>query len=592
MLRTHTCGELTAKDIGKSVQLCGWVQSRRDHGGVIFIDLRDRYGLTQVVFDPRHNAEVHTTAEHLGREWVLRISGKVRARPAEMKNEKLPTGAVEIITDHLDVLNQSVVPPIEIEDRKEAGEDVRLKYRYLDLRRPRMQQNLYFRHVVSQAAREYLSSQGFIEIETPMLVKSTPEGARDYVVPSRRHPGKFYALPQSPQLYKQICMVAGLDRYFQIARCLRDEDNRVDRQPEFTQIDIEMSFCTQEDIFGAGEGLMQNIFQKALSFKLPIPFQRIKYDDAMARYGSDKPDIRFGLELCNVTGIVAHSDFSVFKQVIDKKGIVVCLNAKNCASFSRTEIEELETLAKSHHALGLAWMKVKDGKLDSSIVKYFSPKIQEELMQRMDAVEGDLLLFVADKPKIALGSLGQVRLALGEKLKLIPHEKFAFCWIVDFPLFEWNEEEHKWDAAHHPFTMPKEEHLSLIDTNPEAVRAQCYDLVLNGVEICSGSIRINRSDIQEKVLAAVGLSPSDLKEKFGFLIEAFQYGAPPHGGFAPGLDRLCAMMLGTKDIREVIAFPKNKQAQGLMENSPSPLSAQQLKELHLKTELIHPGEKK
>ncbi|MBI4147826.1 aspartate--tRNA ligase [Candidatus Woesearchaeota archaeon] len=592
MLRTHTCGELTKKDIGKPVQLCGWVQSRRDHGGVIFIDLRDRYGLTQVVFDPQHNNEVHETAEHLGREWVLRVTGKVRARPAEMKNDKLPTGDIEVITDHLDILNQSAVPPLEIDDRKEASEDMRLKYRYLDLRRPKMQHNLFIRHTVAQATREYLSSQGFLEIETPMLVKSTPEGARDYVVPSRRHPGKFYALPQSPQLYKQICMVAGLDRYFQIARCLRDEDNRVDRQPEFTQIDIEMSFCTQEDIFVVGEGLMKHVFKKALAFDLTAPFPRIKYDDAMARYGSDKPDIRFGLELTNVSSIASRSDFSIFKQAIDKKGLIAALNAKKCAGFSRTEIEELTELAKTHHASGLAWMKVKDGKLDSSIVKYFSPAIQEELMKHLQAEEGDLLFFVADKPKIALGALGQVRLVLGEKLKLIPHEQFAFCWIVDFPLFEWNEEEHKWDAAHHPFTMPKEEHIPLIESNPEAVRAQCYDLVLNGVEICSGSIRINKSDIQEKVLSTAGLSLADLKEKFGFLIEAFQYGAPPHGGFAPGLDRLCSMMLGTKDIREVITFPKNKAAQGLMENSPSPLAQQQMRELHLKTDATHHGEKK
>lgn len=588
MLRTHTCGELTATAVGKQAELCGWVQSRRDHGGIIFIDLRDRYGITQVVFDPAHNKEAHTTAEHLGREWVLHIKGNVRKRPPEMRNPKMHTGEIEIITNHLDILNESAIPPLEIDDRKETSEETRLKYRYLDLRRPKMQNNLYLRHLTAQATRQYLSSQGFLEIETPLLIKSTPEGARDYVVPSRRHPGKFYALPQSPQLYKQILMVAGLDRYFQIARCLRDEDNRADRQPEFTQIDIEMSFCTQEDIFVIGEGLMKHIFKTVLNHDLATPFPRMKYDDAMTHYGSDKPDLRFGLELCDVTNIVKNSNFSVFTTAISKKGIVVCLNAKTCANFSRTEIEELTALAQTHHAKGLGWMKLKDGKLESSITKYFSPEIQEQLIKHTKAQEGDLLLFVADTPKISLGALGQLRLFLGNKLKLIPHEQFMFCWITDFPLYEWNDEEHRWDAAHHPFTMPKQEHIPLIDKNPEAVRAQCYDLVLNGIEICSGSIRINRKDIQEKVLSVIGLTQENLKEKFGFLIEAFQYGAPPHGGFAPGLDRLCALMTGTNDIREVIAFPKNKQAQGLMENSPNTLEQKQLRELHLKIDTTHP----
>lgn len=586
MLRTNTCGELTKKDVAREVTLSGWVQSRRDHGGVIFIDLRDRYGLTQIVFDPSHKKEVHQKAEHIGREWVLQVTGHVRSRKPGMENQKLHTGEIEVLIDALNILNISETPPIEIEDRIPAAEEMRLEYRYLDLRRPVMQHYLKIRHESMQAVRSYLSEKNFLEIETPILMRYTPGGARNFLVPSRRHPTRFYALPESPQLFKQLLMVSGCDKYFQLARCLRDEDLRADRQPEFTQVDMEMSFVDEDDIFQLIEELLANLFKRVLNKKIKTPFPRFSYQEAMRRYGSDKPDIRFGLELSDVSSIVAHSDFSIFKSVLDKKGVVFCLNAKGCGKFSRTEIEQLEEIAKEYHLPGLAWAKVGKGMtLESSIAKFFKPDIQHKLCMAAKAHDGDLLLFAADTFVRALTALGQVRLALGNKLNLIEDE-FAFCWVTEFPLFEWNEEEEKWIAMHHLFTMPKEEDMLYLETDPGRVRARQYDVVLNGTEIGGGSIRIHRKDIQERTLAVVGISYEEAARKFDFLLNAFKYGAPPHGGIALGFDRLVALMNGLNDIRECIAFPKNKAAENPMDGSPGEISERQLKELHIKPDVL------
>ncbi len=579
--RTHTCGELTTKDLKKEVKLCGWINSRRDHGGIIFIDLRDRYGFTQVVINPKKNTE----AEKLKREWCISIAGSVRIRPKGMENSKLITGQIEIDTKNLEVISESEVPPFEIDDKIEANEELRLKYRYLDLRRPVMQEHLVIRHKVAQAARGYLSSQGFLEIETPLLVKPTPEGARDYLVPSRVNPGKFYALPQSPQLYKQILMVAGCDRYFQLARCLRDEDLRADRQPEHTQIDIEMSFATEEDIFKIVEGLMESVFETK-KIKIKKPFVRISYNDAMSRYGSDKPDIRFGLEFVDVTEIAKKSKFEVFNKIVSSGGVVKCLNATGCAKFSRTDIDELIELAKRYHAKGMAWAKVEKGKLESSIVKYIDDNLQKELIKKTKAKEGDLLLFIADNFKVACISLGQVRLAVAEKLDIVPKNEYKFCWIVDFPLFAWNDEEQKLEPEHHPFCMPKKEHIKLLDSDPRKVYATLYDLVLNGVELCSGSLRIYKPGIQKKIFSIIGLDEKEAEKKFGFLLEAYRYAGPPHGGVGIGLDRLVTLLIGVKDIREVIAFPKNKGAECPMDGSPGDIDQKQLKELNLKLDVV------
>lgn len=581
-LRTHTCGEITKKEVKKEVKLCGWVNSRRDHGGIIFIDLRDRYGLTQVVLNPKEIPE----ADKLRREWCIKVTGLVRARPKGMENKNITTGEIEVEVKALEILNESEVPPFEIDDRVEANEELRLKYRYLDLRRPIMQEHLLIRHKASQAAREYLSSQGFLEIETPILVKPTPEGARDYLVPSRVNPGKFYALPQSPQLYKQILMISGFDRYFQLARCLRDEDLRADRQPEHTQIDIEMSFAEEDDIFTVVEGLMESIF-KVKNIKIKTPFQRIPYRGAMEKYGSDKPDLRFGLEFVDVTKTVSSSDFEVFKSTVNKGGIVKCLNAVGCAKFSRNDIDSLIELAKRYHAKGMAWAKVEKGKLDSSITKYLKDNIQKQLIKETKAKDGDLLLFIADQFKIACTALGQVRLAVGEKLKIVPKDEYKFCWVVDFPLFAWNEENQKWEPEHHPFCMPKKEHIPLLDKDPGKVNATLYDLVLNGIELSSGSLRINKPEIQSKILSIIGIDKKEAEKKFGFLIEAYKFGGPPHGGVGIGIDRIVAILCEVNDIREVIAFPKNKAAECPMDGSPSDVDQKQLKELNLKLDLIN-----
>lgn len=587
MKRTHTCGELTDKDINKKVVLAGWCTTSRDHGGVIFIDLRDRYGITQVVFDPSHNLQVHKAAESLRREDVVIVEGHVRKRPKGMENEKLATGHVEVLVDRILSINKAQTPPLEIDDRIEASEETRLKYRYLDLRRPKMQSQLIFRHQLAIAVREYLNEQGFVEIETPFLIKTTPEGARDYLVPSRIHPGKFYSLPQSPQIYKQILMIAGFDRYYQLARCLRDEDLRADRQPEHTQIDLEMSFAEPEDIFHLTEGLIKHVFRKLLNKNVKVPFKRFTYQEAMERFCTDKPDIRFGMECCTVTEIVKESEFKVFLDVVKKKGIVKVLNAENCGEkLSRNQIDELIEFAKQNGAQGLAWMKVTKKGLESNIVKFFSAEVQKKILEKTKAKSGDLLLFAADNEKIVNDILSKIRLKLGNDLGFIKENDFDFCFITDFPMFEWNEDEQRWDFAHNPFTMPKEEFWDNLEKNPGKVVSYQYDFVMNGSELFSGSVRNTIPELQMRTFKVTGMPEEEIKSKFGFLLEAYKYGAPMHAGFGLGFDRLCSLMQGIHDIREVIAFPKNKAAENPMDGSPNEASEKQLQELHIKLDFM------
>ncbi len=582
-MRTHTCNELTKKDVGKKVTLCGFCHTIRNHGGVVFIDLRDRYGLTQIVFDPQHSKETHKEADKLRREFVISITGVVKQRKKGMENSNLKTGEIEVFVEKLEIIGPADTPPIEIDDRIVANDEVRLKYRYLDLRRPIMQNNLLLRHKAAQAVREYLNSQEFLEIETPLLIRSTPEGARDYVVPSRVNPGKFYALPQSPQLYKQILMIAGFDRYYQLARCLRDEDLRTDRQPEFTQIDIEMSFVNQNDVMEAVENTIKYAFEKVLGEKFKEKFRVMSYNDSMNKYGTDKPDLRFGLELANVTDAVKNSDFSVFKEVIKNKGMVKALYVEK--DFSRTELEQFTEFCISNGAKGLAYMKSDGKKLESNIVKYFSDKIQKDLIQTTKAKKG-YIFFIADKTKIVNSVLSKLRDLVAEKLNLINKKEFSFVWIVDFPLFEWNEDEEKWDPAHHMFTMPKKEHIKFLETDPGKVYADLYDLVLNGIEIGSGSIRINNPELQERVMKVVGFDKEKARKRFGFLIDAYRFGGPVHGGFAVGFDRLVSLMGGSNDIREFLAFPKNKNAESPMDNCPNEITNEQLKELNIKLDFV------
>jgi len=577
MLRDHTCGEITAKEINKDVILAGWVSKRRDHGGVIFIDLRDRYGITQIVINPDN--EHFEEANKLRREDCIQIKGKVRKRPEGMTNPKIITGEIEVITKHLLVLNKSETPPLEVDDRAVQSEEIRLKYRYLDLRRPSMQKKLQLRHNLAQAAREYLNKHDFLEIETPLLIRATPEGARDYVVPSRVHPGKIYALPQSPQLYKQILMVSGCDRYYQLARCLRDEDLRADRQPEFTQIDVEMSFIEEEDVYEVVEGLIKHMLKKGCDIDLATPFPRIPYDEAIERYGVDKPDIRFDLHLHDVTEIVRQTDFNVFKNA----ECIKCIAPGK--DFSRGEIEELTSVATSFGAKGLAWTKVTSLGIEGGSAKFLEP-IKDKLIKKIGANPGTTLLFVADKKKNTNEILGKLRNYLGEKLNLYKKDELKFCWITDFNLFEWDEEAQKWTPAHHIFTSPKPEHLQYLESDPGKVKGILYDLVLNGIELPSGSIRISNPDIQERVMAVIGLSKEDVERKFGFLLESFRYGAPPHGGFALGFDRLVALLSGTNDIREVIAFPKTKAAECPMDSCPTAWEDESLKELHLQLDSV------
>ena len=582
MRRTHHCWELGADDVDKEVILMGWVHRRRDHGGVIFVDLRDREGLTQVVFNPLVDKKIHAKAHAIRNEYVLAVRGKVENRPADMINPKLKTGAIEVTATELKILNSAQTPPFLIEDDIDASETIRLKYRHLDLRRSEMQKNLILRHKVTAAVRKYLDRQGFLDLETPVLTRSTPEGARDYLVPSRVNPGQFYALPQSPQIFKQLFMISGFDRYYQIVRCFRDEDLRADRQPEFTQIDIEMSFVGENDVMNLTEGMMARLFKDALGIKLKRPFSRLTYDDAVGRYGLDKPDTRFGLELKDISDIVAGSNFKVFANAVKKGGVVKALNAKGCINFSRKEIDDLTDFVAVYRAKGMAWIKVKENEWQSPITKFFSEAEKEALAERIEMETGDLVFFIADQPKVANESLGHLRNHLGKTLGLIDENEYQFLWVTRFPMFEYDETEKRLQALHHPFTSPLEEDYERLADEPLAVKSRAYDLVLNGFEIGGGSIRIHQRSIQEKVFEALNMDRKTYESKFGFLLEALDSGAPPHGGIAIGFDRLVMLMCAESSIRDVIAFPKTQKAACLLTRAPSETSKTQLDELYLK----------
>lgn len=581
--RTVHCGEVTKEHVGQEIVLNGWVQKRRDLGGVIFIDFRDRTGIVQIVFNPEHNKEAWELADKVRSEYVLVVKGSVVNRAPEAVNPKLQTGEVEVHISEIQILNEAKTPPFQIEDEIDVDEQVRLKYRYLDLRRPEMQRSLMLRSKAAKAFRDYLDDNGFVEVETPMLTKSTPEGARDYLVPSRVHPGEFYALPQSPQQFKQLLMVSGLERYYQIARCFRDEDLRADRQPEFTQIDIETSFLSMEEILPMMENMVAHVFKQTLGVDVPTPFPRLTYAEAMGRYGSDKPDVRFGMELTDVSDLVASSDFKVFASVVAGGGQVKAINAKGCGHYSRKEADDLQKFANRYGAKGLAYMAFQGGEVKGPIAKFFKEEEVAELKKRLSAEDGDLLLFVADKPKVVADALGALRSKLGAELGLIDHSKFAFLWVVDFPLLEWDENEKRYVAMHHPFTRPKDEDLHLLDSDPGQVRAQAYDMVLNGYELGGGSMRIFKREIQEKMFKLLGFTMEEAREQFGHLLDAFEYGTPPHGGIALGLDRLVMLLAGRTNLREVIAFPKTASATDLMVNAPDVVAPKQLTDLHIAT---------
>ncbi|WJP99639.1 aspartate--tRNA ligase [Geobacillus stearothermophilus] len=582
MQRTYYCGEVPETAVGERVILKGWVQKRRDLGGLIFIDLRDRTGIVQVVASPDVSAEALAAAERVRSEYVLSVEGTVVARAPETVNPNIATGRIEIQAERIDIINEAKTPPFAISDDTDAAEDVRLKYRYLDLRRPVMFQTLALRHKVTKAVRDFLDGERFLEIETPMLTKSTPEGARDYLVPSRVHPGEFYALPQSPQIFKQLLMVGGFERYYQIARCFRDEDLRADRQPEFTQIDIEMSFISQEDIIDLTERMMAAVVKAAKGIDIPRPFPRMTYAEAMNRYGSDKPDVRFGLELVDVSEAVRDSAFQVFARTVKEGGQVKAINVKGAASrYSRKDIDALGEFAARYGAKGLAWLKAEGDELKGPIAKFFTADEQTALRQLLAVDDGDLLLFVADRPAVVAAALGALRLKLGKELGLIDEMRLAFLWVTDWPLLEYDEEEGRYYAAHHPFTMPVRDDIPLLETNPGAVRAQAYDLVLNGYELGGGSLRIFERDVQEKMFQALGFSKEEARRQFGFLLEAFEYGTPPHGGIALGLDRLVMLLAGRTNLRDTIAFPKTASASCLLTEAPGPVSEKQLEELHL-----------
>ena len=584
MLKTHNCGELQAKHIGQEVTLAGWLNRRRDHGGLVFIDLRDRSGVVQVVANPNAAPEAHAAAQEARGEYVLQVKGTVRARPEGLVNPDIPTGEVEVLAQEVKILNRAKTPPFYIYDDSPVDEALRLKYRYLDLRRARMQGNLILRHRVVKYIRDFLDARGFVEIETPILFKTTPEGARDYLVPSRVHPGKFYALPQSPQQLKQLLMVAGYERYFQIARCFRDEDQRGDRQPEFTQLDLEMSFIEREDVMALIEEMMIGIIETCSDRKLLAkPFPRLTYEEAMRRFGTDRPDLRFGMELVDVSDLVAESGYGIFNKTVASGGRVKGLCASDCGSYSRRQVDELAALAQQEGAKGLAWLALgEDGEVRSSFAKYLAEHEVAAIVERLDAHAGDLLLFVADQPKVVNATLNGLRLELGERLGLRDRGVLALCWVIDFPLFEWDEEGQRWDPSHHLFTAPMLGDLPLLETDPGAARGQQYDLVCNGEEIAGGSIRIHRRDVQEKIFELIGLDAEVAQERFGHMLEAFEYGTPPHGGIAPGIDRLVMLLAGEPNIREVIAFPKTQQAADLMAGAPSPAEDRQLDELHIR----------
>lgn len=584
--RSDYCGNLRIDDLDREVVLMGWVQSSRDHGGVIFVDLRDREGLVQVVFNPQTSREVHEKAELLRDEWVLAVKGTVTSRSPETKNPNLATGEVEVIAKELKILNNSKVLPFLIENDINVDELLRMKHRYLDLRRPLMKENIVTRHKVVSATRNYLNLQGFIEVETPYLTRSTPEGARDFLVPSRLNPGHFYALPQSPQLLKQTLMVSGLDRYYQIVRCFRDEDLRADRQPEFTQVDLEMSFVKEKDIRGIVEGILKAVFKETMGTDIETPFRRMSHEEAMLRYGTDKPDTRFGLELEDITEVFRDSDFQVFSGAIKKGGIIKALNLKGkAAELSRKEIDDLGETAKSLGAKGLAWIRVAGSEWQSPIIKFFSDKEKEELGKTLGLEDGDIVFFGADTPHIVNMVLSHLRLHLGEELGLIDHGRFDFLWVEDFPLLDYDHNEKRYVAMHHPFTSPKEEDLALLDTEHGKVRSRAYDVVLNGVEIGGGSIRIYRKDIQEKIFRAIGIDAEEAGEKFGFLLEALEFGAPPHGGIALGLDRIVMIITGAHSIRDVIAFPKTQKGVCPLTEAPSAVDSSQLLELGIKLDI-------
>lgn len=581
--RTHPCGILREDHLNEEVRLKGWVQRRRDLGGLIFIDLRDRSGIVQVVFNPEVSEDALHTAEEVRNEYVLDVIGHVVERDPDTVNPKIETGTIEVRAKHVNIVNASKTPPFAITDDTDAAEDVRLHYRYLDLRRPEMLKTFQMRHRVMKIIRDFLDDEAFIETETPLLTKSTPEGARDYLVPSRVHPGEFYALPQSPQLFKQLLMVSGFERYYQIVRCFRDEDLRADRQPEFTQVDIETSFMEKETLLDMMEEMMRKVIRDVKGIALPKPFPRLTFAEAMDRFGSDKPDTRFGMELVNVSEVVRNSDFKVFSGTVAKGGEVKAINVKGVASdYSRKDIEDLESFVSKYGAKGLAWMKVKDGGFQGPIVKFFNETEQSGLRSALEAENGDLLLFVADEPKVVADSLGALRLKLGEECGLIDENKLNFLWVTDFPLLEYDDEAGRHVAMHHPFTMPKREDLSLLDSEPEKVRAESYDLVLNGYEIGGGSQRIYEPAIQEKMFRVLGFSEQEAKEQFGFLLEAFAYGAPPHGGIAFGFDRIIMILAGRRTLRDTIAFPKTTSASDPLTEAPSPVNDAQLAELHLK----------
>ena len=581
--RTHTCGELRASDIGKIVTLTGWVDTRRDLGGVIFIDLRDRYGKTQVVFNPQKSPTAHKLAEKLRNEYVISATGIVERRPEGTSNPDLSTGEIDVTTQELSILNKAETPPFPINDEVEAGEDLRLKYRYLDLRRPGLQRNLIVRHRMYQIARKYFDENGFIEIETPILMKSTPEGARDYLVPSRVHRGRFYALPQSPQTYKQILMVAGFDRYVQIVKCFRDEDLRADRQPEFTQIDLEMSFADEEDVWAVTEGLMKKMLKEIKGVDVSTPFPRFMYKEAMETYGTDKPDTRFDLTLKRINDLVQDSGFKVFADVVKKGGVVAGFVVPGGASFTRNQMDNLVDFAKSLGAGGLVYFKWTEKGIEAAVEKFLGKELVKKICSEMGAKKNDLVLLVSDAWETAYRILGNLRLEIAARLNLIPQESsYKFAWVTEFPLLEFSEDEKRFVAVHHPFTSPHSADIDILENNPEKVRARAYDLVLNGTEIAGGSIRIHDSELQQRVFSLLGIGKEEANKKFGFLLDAFKYGAPPHGGIAFGFDRLVMLLTGMKSIREVIAFPKTASAVSLMDEAPSEVDSQQLKELHIR----------